>query len=176
MHQNFTLVILDHTVITPQTALFGFGLLLLENVEMGSSTKWYLYELEWQSVERIPAPGWTVYVLHPTDKPDLNPDLNQNLIGLFLSLIHQVSSQFVHSILRYRALYHFLAISLNGWKITLKILRFRSGSSPKSIELILVTHPNPSTEFRPNLSITFWDITHGQARLGGLFRARFRAV
>ena len=33
----------------------------------------------------ISLPGWTVYILYPTDRSDLNPDLNQNRIGLFLS-------------------------------------------------------------------------------------------
>ena len=30
-------------------------------------------------------PGWTAYVLYPIEWPDLDPDLSQNLIGLFLS-------------------------------------------------------------------------------------------
>ena len=52
-------------------------------------------KLERLSVERIPPPGWTVYDLYPTDRPDLDPDLNKNLIDVFLSptqLIHQVLS------------------------------------------------------------------------------------
>ena len=50
---------------------------------------------EWHSEERVPPQGWTVYVMYPTDRPELHPDINQNLICLFLpppQLKHQVSS------------------------------------------------------------------------------------
>ena len=49
-------------------------------------------EIERHSVERIPPPGWTVYVLYPTDMPDVDVGL-QNRIGLLFSpneLIHKV--------------------------------------------------------------------------------------
>ena len=48
--------------------------------------------------------GWTVYILYPTDRSGLNPYLNQNRIGLFLSpnqLILLVLSQLVHNFLKY---------------------------------------------------------------------------
>ena len=83
-----------------------------------STSKACIFKLEQHSMEHIPPPDWTVYVLYPTERPHLHPDLNQNLIGLFLSptqLIHQVSSESVHNIFRYRAiLYIILALSLNG--------------------------------------------------------------
>ena len=50
-------------------------------------------ELQQHSVERIPPLGWIVYILYPTDRPDLDADLTHNLIGLFLSpnqLVHLV--------------------------------------------------------------------------------------
>ena len=43
------------------------------------------HQLELHSVERITPPGWTVYILYPTDRPDLQLDLNENLTGLFWS-------------------------------------------------------------------------------------------
>ena len=46
-------------------------------------------------VEHVPPPGWTVYVLYPNDRPDLNQNLNQNRIYLFFlptKLINQVLS------------------------------------------------------------------------------------
>ena len=52
-----------------------------------------IQKLERYPVERIPLPGWTVYILYSTDRLVLDADLNQNIIGLFLSptkLIHQV--------------------------------------------------------------------------------------
>jgi len=62
--------------------------------------------LELHSVKRIPLPGWTVYVLYPTDRPDLYPDLHQKWIILSLSRtqpVHKVSSESVHNFLRYPA-------------------------------------------------------------------------
>ena len=50
-------------------------------------THWVkLHKKERHSVECIPPTGWTVYILYPTDRSDLNPDHNQNQIGLFSSL------------------------------------------------------------------------------------------
>ena len=46
-------------------------------------TKINMYNPEQYSGERIPPSGWTVYVLYPTDRPDLHLDLNQNRISLF---------------------------------------------------------------------------------------------
>ena len=52
----------------------------------GVGPLWYSpIQLEQHSVEHILPPGWAVYVLNPTDRLDLHPDLNQNLIVLFLS-------------------------------------------------------------------------------------------
>ena len=48
---------------------------------------------ERHSVEYIRPPCWTVSVLYPTERLDLDPNLNQSLISLFLSptqLTHQV--------------------------------------------------------------------------------------
>ena len=59
-------------------------------------------QLEWHYVNHIPPPGCTVFVLYPTGRPDLDPDLNQNLIPLFLS-----PNQLIHIILLYHALYGF---------------------------------------------------------------------
>ena len=98
------------------------------------------------SVEHIPPPGLTVYVLYPTDRPDLDLDLNQNLISLFLSptqLTHQVSSESVNNFLRYRAIYRFGPIS-QWWKITEKIMVSANGSrsSPNLITSYL-SHLQP---------------------------------
>jgi len=96
------------------------------------------------SVHRVPPLAWTVYVFYPIDRMDLHPDLNQNLIGLFLSpteLIDQVSSESVHNFLRCRV-WPFLSIEKNH----LKILVSGSGSPPKSNHFLLIT---PST-YPPN--------------------------
>ena len=74
-------------------------------------------ELERHSGERIPRPGWTVYVLYPTERADLDPDLNQNLIGLLLSskqLIHQVFVITRPQMFEILCYVSFLAQSLNG--------------------------------------------------------------
>ena len=50
-------------------------------------------QLEEHTVEHVPLPGWTVYILCSTDRSDLNQDFNQNQIGLVSSrnqLIHRV--------------------------------------------------------------------------------------
>ena len=59
------------------------------------------WELEWHSIEHVglPPPGWRVYALYPTDRPDLHPDLNQNRSYLSLSRtqpVHQISSESVY--------------------------------------------------------------------------------
>ena len=47
------------------------------------------------------------YILYLPNRPDRDPDLNQNIICLFMSpnqFIHQESSESVHNFLRYRAI------------------------------------------------------------------------
>jgi len=67
-------------------------------------------------------PGWTVYVLYPTDGPQLDPNLNQNWIGLFLSpnqLTQQFLSLSIQNFLKYHAAYRFLphlSMVKNRWK------------------------------------------------------------
>ena len=62
--------------------------------------------LEQHSVEYVPPPGRTVYVLYPTDRLHLDPDLHQNRINSFLAhtlAVHQVVSKSVHNCLKYPA-------------------------------------------------------------------------
>ena len=79
-------------------------------------------KLERHTVERKPLPGGTVYVLYPTDRPNLHLDIHQHLIGFLLSsnqLTHKVLSLSVFNFLRYRAIYHFwlhLAMMKNDMK------------------------------------------------------------
>ena len=63
-------------------------------------------ELQRHSLECTPSPGRTVYILYPTDGPDLESDL-QNQIYLFLSpnqLVQQKSSESVYRFLIYHAI------------------------------------------------------------------------
>ena len=77
-----------------------------------------LGETERHSVEHIPPPGWTVYILYPTDRSNLNPDLNQNRIVLFLSpnqLIQLVSSKSVHNVLKYCIMLYIVFDPISQW-------------------------------------------------------------
>ena len=77
-------------------------------------------------------------------------------MSLFLlppQLTHQVSSESVHSFLRYCAIYRFSTIS-QWWRITLKIRVVGAGSglSPKSNQFVLVTpqtYPHNFIQIRP---------------------------
>jgi len=53
---------------------------------------------QWHPVEYIPPKSWTVYVLDPTERPDLDPDLKQNLISSLSS-----PNQLVRNFWRYQA-------------------------------------------------------------------------
>ena len=76
--------------------------------------------------------------------------------------VHQVSSESVHNFLRYRAIYHFWAPSLNGeeslkktYQIWTRIRIFTK------IESVRHCHaPTMSTKFHPYPSTTLWDIPH----------------
>ena len=75
---------------------------------------------------------------------DLLLDLHQNWTNSSSShtqLVHQVSSESVHNVLRYRAIYYFIPFS--QWWRTTKIIRSGSGfrSSPKLNQFVVVTHP-----------------------------------
>ena len=96
-----------------------------------SSIKIYL---ERHSEECTSPPDWKVYGLYPTDRPDLDPDLNQNRIGLFLS-----RSQLFHNLLKYRALDqfcpHLSMVKNHFWNSRIQIWIFT-----KSHQFVLVLH------------------------------------
>ena len=71
-------------------------------------------ELERHAVKRIPPPGWTIYTLYPNDRLDLDSDLNQNRIGLFLSpnqLEHIFLSWLVEDRRRFRLFWSVLVVT-----------------------------------------------------------------
>ena len=75
-----------------------------------------LHKLERHSAERITLRGRTV--CFGAHWPDLLLYLNQNRIGLFLpptQLLHQVSAEPVHNILRYRDRYIYICWKLPGF-------------------------------------------------------------
>ena len=68
------------------------------------------------SVEHIPLPGRTINVLYPTDRSHLHQDLNQNLVGLFLSTHH-----LIHNFLKYHGIFGPIS---RWWRITWKWKKF----------------------------------------------------
>ena len=81
--------------------------------------------------------------------PHTPPPPHSGIIRIFLSsiqLIHQVLSKSVHNFLRYHAIYSFWPY-LSMVKNHLKIIISRSGSSPKSNQFIIVTHPTCPPNF-----------------------------
>jgi len=113
---------------------------------------------------------WTVYVLYRTDRLDLDPDLNQNLINLLLSLtwlIHQVWSCPFHNFWNYRDKYRFGPTS-QWWKITWENKKNNHIQIWIVTRISLIFHghtPNLSVSFRRYPLLSFWDITVSDRRV-----------
>ena len=89
------------------------------------------------------SPGWTVYALYRTNRLDLDPDLNQDRIGLFWSsnqLIHQICHNL--STAFWNIVFCIIFGQISQWvRIKNRVSGSRSRSSPKSHNFVLVTYP-----------------------------------
>ena len=117
------------------------------------------------SVERIPPPGWTVYVLYSTDGSCLYPDLNWNRISLFLSPTHS-STKFCHilpkhfEISRFVVFWHHLSMENNCFNFFSKKYRNRNRIFTKNEWMCYCHTPKFLTKFGLNPSITFFFLYH----------------
>ena len=111
---------------------------------------------EQHSVERITPPGWTVYIWYPTKRSDLDPNLNQSLIGLFLSPTNS-STKFCHN--SSTTFWDIVLCIVFGpisqwWRITKKTYNTWIWIFTKSNQFVLATHltcPTNSVRICPQL-------------------------
>ena len=105
--------------------------------------------LEQHSMERLPLPSWTVYVLYSTNRwiwirawTKIESACSCHLPNSSIKFRPNPSN-----FLRYRAIYHFWTNLSMVKKHVKKILVSGCGSSPKSNPFVLVTHPTCPPSF-----------------------------
>ena len=136
---------------------------LLQHEHQIFSCRWncsYQSEKQRHSVERIPPPGRTVYVLYSTDRPDLDMDLNPNLIDSSLSRtqpVRQVLSEYVHNFLSYPIHRQSNRQTDGGENITSVYRRWWTYNNVGNTHHTQSTHKahNPNSNNNTN-TLTFW--------------------